>query len=150
MDKKYPGKPNEEFEPELMTTTWHGRQNNVTGETPVHYTLGRPDMSPIFTNIDDVNKKKRNIKLDPYRDSPLPDIFKEARNVTPTMDEIMPTLQQKKEGWGEKKSKQSKQKKGGVTKKLKHKKSKRKSTRKNRKLKRVDKKQKKRKSTKKL
>ena len=107
-------------DPELVTT-WHGRLSPITRERPVTYTLGTRSNSPMFTSIDDLRKAKREIRLDPHSDSPLPDIFKTPRGETPTMDEIMPKLEEMKQGWGEKRSKSpgnerqeaSKPKKGG-------------------------------------
>lgn len=90
-------------DPELVTT-WHGRISPTTGRRPVTYQLGKRADSPMFTSLDDLRKKKREIKLDPYRDSPLPNIFDAPRSKTPTMSEIMPKLQDMKEGWGEKRS----------------------------------------------
>jgi hypothetical protein len=90
-------------DPELVTT-WHGQINPVTGKRPVTYQLGTRADSPMFTSLDDLRKKKREIKIDPYRDSPLPNIFDTPRSKTPTMDEIMPKLQNMKEGWGENRS----------------------------------------------
>lgn len=141
--------PMNKSDPELVTT-WHGRLSPTTRERPVTYTLGTRSNSPMFTSIDDLRKAKREIRLDPHSDSPLPDIFKTPRGETPTMDEIMPKLEEMKQGWGEKRSKSprndgqktSKSNKGGrVTKKNKkrRKSTKSKKSRKKRKYKKTKK-----------
>ena len=95
--------PVDDPDPELVTTR-HGRISPITGERPVSYTLGTRSDSPMFTSIDDLRKAKRERRLDPHSSSPLPNIFETPRGQTPTMDEIMPKLQEMKEGWGEKRS----------------------------------------------
>ena len=76
-------------DPELVTT-WHGRISPITKERPVTYTIGSRSNSPMFTSIDDVRKAKREIRLDPHRGSPLPDIFKTPRGETPTWMKLCP------------------------------------------------------------
>ena len=130
-----------------IVTTWHGRISPTTGERPVAYTMGSRSDSPMFTSIDDLRKAKRELRLDPHRGSPLPDIFKTPRGETPTMDEVMPRLEEMKQGWGEKRSKSprnerqeaSKPKKGGRVSRKSKKSKKSKKSRKKRRSKRTKK-----------
>ena len=158
---------NKPFDPDTeRETTWHGRLNPITGKRPVTYTIGSRSDSPLFSSIDDLKREKRNRRVDPHRDSPIPDIFKTSSGETPTMDEVMPELKKRNEGWGEKREKPSKLlyetideieiKKGGRnTKKTKIRKSRRtkksrktKKTRKSRKSKKIKKNRKARKTKK--
>jgi len=97
-------KPIDELDP-LRVTALHGRLSPITGERETTWSLGSRSDSPVFTSIDALNKAKRDLELDPYPNSPLPDVFS---GENPTMDEVMPKLKERKEGWGEKRSKRSK------------------------------------------
>tara|TARA_Y100000816_G_scaffold292466_1_gene287897 strand:+ start:6611 stop:7858 length:1248 start_codon:yes stop_codon:yes gene_type:complete len=88
-------------------TSWHGRRDPITEERPTTYTVGSRSDSPVYTSKDDARKAKRELELDPYRSSPLPDVFKTSTGETPIMKEIMPELEKRNEGWGEKRSKPS-------------------------------------------
>ena len=110
--------PMSKSDSDLVTTSWHGRWDPVTRERPTTYTLGTRTNSPVFTSIDDARKAKRELQLDPYRNSPLPDVFKTSRGETPTMEEIMPELKKRNEGWGEQRTKHKKGGRNTKTKKL--------------------------------
>ena len=87
---------------DLEIVSWTGRTSPVTGERPPRqFTIGDRSASPMFASIADAQKAKREIRLDPYRKSPIPDMMKGHKKV-PAMKDIMPDLKKmKKDGtWG--------------------------------------------------
>jgi len=74
--------------------------------------------SPTFASIADAEsfgKIKRDIQLDPYRKSPLPDLMKDHKKV-PVMDDIMPALNKKKNDgtWGGKRHRRTRKRGRGM------------------------------------
>ena len=68
---------NKPFDPDPdRETAWHGRLSPITGKRETTYTLGSRSDSPVFRSLDEWKRAKRNRKVDPHRDSPIPDIFK--------------------------------------------------------------------------
>ena len=74
--------------------------------------------SPTFASIADAEsfgKINRDIQLDPYRKSPLPDLMKDHKKV-PVMDDIMPALNKKKNDgtWGGKRHRRTRKRGRGM------------------------------------
>lgn len=84
--------------------SWTGRRDPISGKRDKTFTIDQNK----FANIEDARKAKRQANLDPFKDTPLPNIYK---GPVPIMETIIQDLQKKNEGWGEQKKKTSKKRK---------------------------------------
>ena len=52
--------------------SWTGRRDPISGKRDKTFTVDQNK----FTNIEDARKAKRQANLDPFKDTPLPNIYK--------------------------------------------------------------------------